>query len=65
MAENTNVQIHVFNQVGQEVYNMESSLIQGNQKLQFPVSGLVSGFYTIRISGQNGGTIMKKFIITK
>jgi len=65
MAENTDVQIHVFNQVGQEVYNMESSLIQGNQKLQFPVSDLVSGFYTIRISGQNGGTIMKKFIITK
>ncbi|RLD49590.1 MAG: hypothetical protein DRJ05_20755, partial [Bacteroidetes bacterium] len=65
MAENTNVQIHVFNQVGQEVYNMESSLIQGNHKLQFPVSDLVSGFYTIRISGQNGGTIMKKFIITK
>ncbi|MEZ5199079.1 MAG: PKD domain-containing protein [Bacteroidales bacterium] len=65
VVENTDVVIQIFNQMGQEVYNSEISLNSGKQLLKVSTSELVSGFYTLQITGQNGGSVYKKFIVGK
>ncbi len=63
ILENTNLQLTIYNQMGQEVSNSKISLGFGNQQIELPVNDLNNGFYTLQIKGQNGGSVVKKFII--
>lgn len=65
VIENTDVTILIYNQMGQEVYLSEISLISGNQQLKLSTSELASGLYTLQIRGKNGGSVHKKFIVGK
>jgi len=64
ILEKTDLQLTIYNQMGQEVSNSEISLGFGNQQIELPVADLDAGFYTIQIKGQNGGSVAKKFIIS-
>jgi PKD repeat protein len=65
LTDEVTVKVEIFNQMGQMVSGMVRSMGSGKSLLTLPVSNLVSGLYTIRISTDKGNNITRKLIITK
>jgi hypothetical protein len=47
------------------VYTSNQTLISGKQQIKLNTSDLPEGFYNVRLSGENGGMLVKKFVKVK
>ena len=63
--ESSNVTVYIFNQIGQVVYTSNIRLEPGKQLIRLNTAGLREGFYNVRLTGENGGMMVKKFVKTK
>jgi hypothetical protein len=62
LLKQTNLTVKLVNQLGQEVQSTKLTLSEGNQLISIGTSGLKNGFYTLHISDNEGGVLVKKFI---
>ncbi len=58
----SNLTLRVLNQLGQEVQSSKLSLSEGNRLINFETSHLRKGLYTLQITNNEGGMLVKKFI---
>jgi len=59
------LKVEIFNQKGQIISSMIKSLDPGKNVLTLSVSELASGFYTLRITSEQGVNISRKLLIAK
>lgn len=60
--DNQNINIIIFNEIGQVVTNLQQSVQQGNNRVRINTSALPHGIYQLIIKDQNARTLNKKFI---
>ena len=65
LKEAATVKVEIFNQTGQITSSMIRSLGSGQTVLTLSVSDLSAGFYTLRVSSENGINITRKLLIAK
>ncbi|MEA3504119.1 MAG: T9SS type A sorting domain-containing protein [Bacteroidota bacterium] len=60
--DNQQINIIIFNEIGQSVTNTQQSVQIGNNLLDINTSDLPHGLYQLIIRDKNGNTVNKKFI---
>jgi len=61
--ENVQLDINIYNQLGQEVADGKIIITPGKQSLKLPIENLQNGFYTLKIHNNSQQPITRKFII--
>jgi hypothetical protein len=64
LSGNGNIQITIFDELGQVVYDNTETRAAGNNKEQLNLENLSAGIYSIRLQ-TNGGTTVKKMVVMK
>jgi PKD repeat protein len=65
LKEGAQLKVEIFNQGGQITSSMMKSLDPGKNVLTLSVSELAPGFYTLRLTSENGINISRKLLIAK
>ena len=62
LIRSSELNLRIVNQLGQVVQSSKLNLVKGTQMIHFETAGLNSGFYTLQITSDNGGMLVKKFV---
>ncbi len=65
LLKSSDVNLSIYNQMGQAVYNSNISLSAGKQLIELNTADFSQGVYTINLTDENGKTMRKKFVKTK
>jgi len=65
VSRSLTVTLSIANITGQQVKEFNTILRKGNNVVKFERSGLLPGYYFLKIRSSEGGSVVKKFIISK
>ena len=65
LLKSSDINLSIYNQMGQSVYNSSLSLSAGKQLIELNTAKFSQGVYTVNLTDKNGKTMRKKFVKTK
>ncbi len=65
LLKSSDVNLSIYNQMGQAIYNSNITLSAGKQLIELNTTDFSQGVYTINLTDENGKTMRKKFVKTK
>jgi hypothetical protein len=61
--QETTLTATLYNMTGQAIEEIQINAHKGQNRIAFFTSNLTNGFYYVKIASENGGSVVKKFVI--